>query len=86
MLVFGLDPGLNYTGWAVVLKKPSGSLSLLDCGTVCTLSCADLNDKLFSIFSSLTDIIQKFSVSVASIENVFVNLNPFRSMVHTITD
>ncbi|ABD44038.1 hypothetical protein HGE1_05647 [Anaplasma phagocytophilum str. HGE1] len=55
-------------------KKPSGSLSLIDSGTICTLSSADLNDKLSYIFSTLTDIIQKFSISVAS--NVFVNLNP----------
>ncbi|QLL66342.1 crossover junction endodeoxyribonuclease RuvC [Anaplasma phagocytophilum str. Norway variant1] len=80
MLVFGLDPGLNYTGWAVVLKKPTGSLSLIDSGTICTTSCYDLNDKLFCIFSGLSAIIQKFSVSVASVENVFVNLNPKASM------
>ncbi|WP_248887310.1 crossover junction endodeoxyribonuclease RuvC [Anaplasma phagocytophilum] len=65
-------------GWTVVLKKPSGSLSLLDCGTIYTLSCSDLNDKLFCIFSCLSVVIQNFSVSVAS--NVFVNLNPKASM------
>ena len=79
MVIMGLDPGLNSTGWGVIQFR-DGSVHLLGHGVVNATSCNSLNEKLYMIFSSLCSILEMYDVKEASIEKVFVNSNPKSSM------
>lgn len=79
MVIMGLDPGLNSTGWGVIEHRDN-SINLLGHGDVTATSCKSLNEKLYMIFSSLCSILETYEVKEASIEKVFVNSNPKSSM------
>ena len=75
MKVLGIDPGLRHTGFGVVEvvnKKPYYITS----GVITTLSSEDLGLRLKTIALGISQIIEQFKPNIASIEQVFVNVNP----------
>lgn len=79
MWVLGIDPGLTNTGWAVINKKKNDALTLCDYGTILPRATTN-NGKLHEIFTSLNGVLDRFSLTCAAIENVFINKNPRSSM------
>jgi crossover junction endodeoxyribonuclease RuvC len=72
--ILGIDPGLNRTGYGVI--DASGSaLRYVDCGII-RVPAGDLYLRLGAILESLGDVIRATQPHVATVEQVFVNVNP----------
>jgi len=72
--ILGIDPGLNRTGFGIV--EISGSrLAYLSAGVI-RVPAGELHERLGTILSSLGDVIRANRPQVATIEKVFVNVNP----------
>ena len=77
MRVLGIDPGLRTTGFGVV-ECDGGHLRYIASGTIRTAAVAlpDLPGRLKVIFDGVREIAARYAPTCASIEIVFVNVNP----------
>lgn len=74
MKILGIDPGLRTTGFGIITKQ-GNKLGYVASGTIKTPD-ADLPQRLKTILSGVSEIIQTYSPDCAAIEKVFVNVNP----------
>ena len=76
MIILGIDPGLQVTGYGVIEKKDNKIL-YKSSGRIKTLN-KELNlaSRLKVIIEGLNEIINKYKPDCISIEKVFVNNNP----------
>jgi crossover junction endodeoxyribonuclease RuvC len=72
--ILGIDPGLNRTGWGVI-ESAAGRVTCVDAGVI-QVPRGDLPDRLAAILSGLRSVIDSTQPSRASVEKVFVNVNP----------
>ena len=72
--ILGIDPGLNRTGYGVV-GISGARLTYLAAGVI-RVPAGELHERLGTILSELTDVIRAARPQVATIEKVFVNVNP----------
>ena len=77
MRILGIDPGLQTTGFGV-MECEGLHLSYVASGTIKTADCArgDLPARLKIIFDGVQEIVQRYQPQQASVEIVFVNVNP----------
>jgi crossover junction endodeoxyribonuclease RuvC len=77
MRVLGIDPGLRTTGFGVV-DCDGGRLRYVASGTIRTAAVAlpDLPGRLKVIFDGVREIAARYAPTCASVEIVFVNVNP----------
>jgi crossover junction endodeoxyribonuclease RuvC len=75
MRVLGIDPGLTRCGIGIVSGAPGSSLSLDGVGVIMTPSDADLDHRLLSLHSEITQWVQKYSPDVIAVERVFSQHN-----------
>lgn len=74
MRILGIDPGSRITGYGFVEKR--GSLLLhLDNGGIFTDTKQSFADRLYTIFSGIKELIEKFSPNAVAIENIFYAKN-----------
>lgn len=66
----GIDPGSRITGYGLI-REVSGTLSLVDAGTIRTETSAELDARLGWIFSRLCEIIAAHGPEESAVENVF---------------
>lgn len=72
--ILGIDPGLNRTGYGIV--EISGSqLRYVDAGVI-RVPAGELHQRLGTILAALGEVIRATRPHVATIEKVFVNVNP----------
>ena len=72
--ILGIDPGLNRTGWGVI--EPVGSrLVCVEAGVI-RVPPGELPDRLATILAELRSVISETRPTRASVEKVFVNVNP----------
>ena len=72
--ILGIDPGLNRTGWGVI-EPVAGRLVCVDAGVI-HIAPGELPARLAAILDGLRAVIATTRPSRASIEAVFVNVNP----------
>lgn len=72
--ILGIDPGLNRTGWGVV-ESLRGRLVCVEAGVI-RVPPGELPDRLAVILAGLRSVIAATQPSRASVEKVFVNVNP----------
>lgn len=72
--ILGIDPGLNRTGFGVV-DFCAGRLSFVDAGVI-RVPAGELHQRLGTILGGLSEVIRHARPDVATIEKVFVNVNP----------
>ncbi len=72
--ILGIDPGLNRTGYGVV--EVNGSRLAFIAAGVIRVPAGDLHQRLGTILRSLGAVIRDTQPQVATIEKVFVNVNP----------
>ncbi len=72
--ILGIDPGLNRTGWGVI-DSIGGKLVCVDAGVI-RVPAGELPQRLAVILSELRAIIAATTPLRASVEKVFVNVNP----------
>jgi crossover junction endodeoxyribonuclease RuvC len=77
MRILGIDPGLQRTGFGVV-DVDGPHLAYVASGTIHTLDAprGDLPGRLKIIFQGVQEVVQRYQPHSASVEIVFVNVNP----------
>ncbi|MBX2834495.1 MAG: crossover junction endodeoxyribonuclease RuvC [Micavibrio sp.] len=75
MLILGIDPGLQKTGWGIVESEGS-RLSYVSSGLIKPLASLDMAARLATLYEGLTAVINEYKPSMAAIEETFVNKNP----------
>ncbi len=77
MRILGIDPGLQTTGFGVV-DVDGSKLSYVASGTIKTnhLEKSNLPGRLKVLFDGISEISARYSPDCASVEIVFVNVNP----------
>ncbi|PIR17988.1 MAG: crossover junction endodeoxyribonuclease RuvC [Deltaproteobacteria bacterium CG11_big_fil_rev_8_21_14_0_20_49_13] len=74
MIIIGIDPGTQTTGWGIV-KKDGHSVTHVDNGVISPSAKLDLAQKLLHIHKELTLIIRQYKPECAAVEEVFVAKN-----------
>ena len=77
MRILGIDPGLQTTGFGVV-DADGSRLAYVGSGTIKTthLALGDLPGRLKVIFDGICEITERYQPEAATIEIIFVNVNP----------
>lgn len=77
MRILGIDPGLRTTGFGVI-DQVGSHLRYVASGTISThaLATKNLPERLKVLYSGVREVIELYQPDVASIEIVFVNVNP----------
>jgi crossover junction endodeoxyribonuclease RuvC len=75
--ILGIDPGLQRTGFGVIDAEGS-RLAYVASGTIDTAEAprGDLPQRLKIIFDGVCEVVQRYQPQCASVEIVFVNVNP----------
>lgn len=74
MIVFGVDPGVATTGWAVI-KSSKNLQQLVACGAILTSKIKDQNIRLKEIYEKITAKLDFYQPDYLVIENLFFNTN-----------
>jgi crossover junction endodeoxyribonuclease RuvC len=72
--ILGIDPGLNRTGYGVV-EASGAQLRYVSAGVI-RVPAGDLHQRLGTILTALAEVIRETQPQVATIERVFVSINP----------
>jgi crossover junction endodeoxyribonuclease RuvC len=77
MRILGIDPGLQTTGFGVI-DMEGQRLSYVASGTIRTnkMELGDLPGRLKVLFDGISEVAARYQPEVASVEIVFVNVNP----------
>jgi len=75
MRVLGIDPGLTRCGVGIVSGTPGSTLLLEGVGVIMTPADNDLDHRLLSLHSEITQWVQKHSPDVIAVERVFSQHN-----------
>ncbi|MCB2022010.1 MAG: crossover junction endodeoxyribonuclease RuvC, partial [Burkholderiaceae bacterium] len=77
MRMLGIDPGLRTTGWGVI-DVDGATLHYVASGTIKTdaADSGSLPSRLKIIFDGVREIVARYTPHCASVEIVFVNVNP----------
>jgi crossover junction endodeoxyribonuclease RuvC len=77
MKILGIDPGLRTTGFGVI-EVQGAELRYLASGTITThhLQKGELPLRLKVLFDGIGEVVQRYQPECASVEIVFVNVNP----------
>ncbi|MBU6260284.1 MAG: crossover junction endodeoxyribonuclease RuvC [Burkholderiales bacterium] len=77
MRILGIDPGLQRTGFGVV-DADGPRLAYVASGTISTLEAprGDLPQRIRIIFDGVREVVERYRPGCASLEIVFVNVNP----------
>jgi crossover junction endodeoxyribonuclease RuvC len=73
--ILGLDPGLQHTGWGIIVQS-GNSLSYLSHGRISTDPKEELSKRLNQIHTQISEVITKHQPNEAAVEETFVNKNP----------
>src|SRR3546814_19057747 len=75
MIILGVDPGLNCTGWGVI-SAVGNRLTHVAHGQITTRPSDPLAARLVRLFDELTDVILQHQPSPAAFEETFLNKHP----------
>lgn len=73
-IVLGIDPGSRCTGYGIISER-SGTLSLVEAGTVRLDSMDDMSRRLARVFAELSALINRFEPDEAAVEEIFTAKN-----------
>lgn len=74
MVILGIDPGYAIVGYGVIEYK-SNRFKVLDFGAITTQAHTDFNDRLYHIYSALTNLVEIYKPDAMAIEKLFFNTN-----------
>lgn len=80
MIVSGIDPGSNATGYAF-LKKESEKIEVLEYGVIRTKPTDPLSNKLKKIYDSLFQLFKNYQPKYLALETAFVAKYPGAALV-----
>jgi crossover junction endodeoxyribonuclease RuvC len=74
MLVLGVDPGSIKTGYGLV-EKTKGKMRLIDAGAISSSGTVPFYERIYEIFRSMMEIMNRYKPEEMSIEDVFFAKN-----------
>jgi len=74
MIILGIDPGFARLGYGVI-DYTNGKYKVLEYGTISTPAHTELAERLKKINYDLNEVIGKYKIEAASIEELFFNTN-----------
>ena len=74
MVIIGIDPGLVKTGYGIISIK-NEKPKLIDFGIISPNPNDTISNRIFTIFSDIEQLINTYSPSVFSIEDIFYSRN-----------
>ena len=77
--ILGLDPGLNHTGWGVVVCA-GARLSHVAHGVISPSASLPFPARLLALFDALESIVAEYAPHEAAVEETFVNKNAASSL------
>lgn len=75
MIVLGVDPGTQVTGYGVVRAVQPGAMTLIECGVIRTQARDPLPSRLQEIYEGISGVLERHRPDVLSIEDVFYARN-----------
>jgi len=75
VIVLGVDPGTQLTGYGVVTSERAGHPTLMECGVIRTHARDPLPSRLREIYDGVTELLHRHKPDVMSIEDVFYARN-----------
>lgn len=79
MRILGIDPGLQHTGWGVIVSQ-GNQLSFVDCGVIHSDSTFSTAARLQQIHDGLQVVIAQYVPSESAVEETFINKNAGSSL------
>ncbi|HTU62282.1 MAG TPA: crossover junction endodeoxyribonuclease RuvC, partial [Polyangiales bacterium] len=70
MIVLGIDPGSNRTGWGVV-RRDGPRLSYVAAGTIDASKTGELPERLNEIYEALRCVISDHAPNAVAVEDIF---------------
>lgn len=80
MKILGIDPGINNIGWSILEETTGGQIKYIASGKITTNPQSAITSRLSLIFVKLSEVISNHKPDLASLEEVFININPRSSM------
>ncbi len=74
MRVFGIDPGINITGYGIVEKKGQ-TIIHIDNGLIRPSKNFSFYNKLFEIYESILELAKKYNPDTLALEDIFLAKN-----------
>ena len=75
MIVLGIDPGTETTGYGVVRGESVGDSVLVECGVIRTQASDALPQRLHAIHDGVTELVTRHKPDVVCVEDVFYARN-----------
>lgn len=75
MIVLGVDPGTQVTGYGVLSGNTASAMTLVECGVIRTQARDPLPARLREIHDGISDVLARHRPDVLSIEDVFYARN-----------
>ena len=75
MIVLGVDPGTQVTGYGVVRSSGPNAMSLVECGVIRTQSRDPIASRLREIYDGVSELLHRHKPDILSIEDVFYARN-----------
>jgi crossover junction endodeoxyribonuclease RuvC len=75
VIVLGVDPGTQVTGYGVVRGDNASSMALIECGVIRTQARNPLPSRLREIHDGVSELLTRHRPDVLSIEDVFYSRN-----------
>lgn len=77
MIILGIDPGTNRTGWGVINKddKAKVAIKYLGHGCIVTEKINTMPERLLLLHVTLNDLVKKHTPDVIIVENIFFGRN-----------
>lgn len=80
MIILGIDPGTQTTGYGLI-KKEGRNIQHIDNGVISPSSRLPLDQKLLHIFNGLEEIINKYKPDEVAVEEVFMATNAKSALI-----
>ena len=73
--ILGIDPGIADTGYGILKVHNNNRMECLNYGSIVTKPKDKLESRLFSLYSQLNIIIEKYQPDLMAVEDLFFNKN-----------
>lgn len=75
MLTLGIDPGTATIGYGLVREEADGALQAVDYGVITTPPSDPMNERLKTIFETLSQLVERYQPDRAAVESMFFGKN-----------
>ena len=81
MVICGIDPGLEITGYAVLRVDAVGGAAILDAGVLRTRPSSDLPERLISLGDDFAEVLKQWAPVSVGIEQLFAHYKHPRTAI-----